>query len=52
MAADQAAQITKEAKAIGAPAFYWMSIIDGSDRSVPQWSLPTVVTAIINAYNN
>lgn len=52
MAADQAAQITKEAKAIGAPAFYWMNIIDGSDRSVPQWSLPTVVTAIINAYNN
>lgn len=52
MAASQAAQITKEAKAIGAPTFYWMSIIEGSDRSVPQWSLPAVVQAIIDAYGN
>ena len=50
MAADQAAQITREGKAIGAPAFYWMSIIDSADRAVPQWSLPTVVEAMKAAY--
>ncbi len=30
---------------------YWMSIFEGSDRSVPQWSLPTVVEAMKKAYN-
>ena len=50
-AADQAADMVKQAKAYGISTFYWTSIIDGSDRSVPQWSLPTVVTAMKNAYN-
>lgn len=50
-AADQAADMVKQAKAYGMSTFYWMSIIDGTDRSVPQWSLPTVVTAMKNAYN-
>jgi aryl-phospho-beta-D-glucosidase BglC (GH1 family) len=50
-AADQAADMVKQAKAYGISTFYWMSIFDGSDRSVPQWTLPTVVTAMKNAYN-
>jgi len=49
-AADQAADITKQAKANNSAAIYWMSIIDGTDRSVPQWSLPTVAKAIKEAY--
>ena len=50
-AADQAADIVKQAKALGVATFYWMSIFEGSDRSVPQWSLPTVVEAMKKAYN-
>ena len=49
-AADQAADIVKQAKANGVATFYWMSIFDGTDRSVPQWSLPTVVEAMKKAY--
>jgi beta-mannanase len=48
-AADQAADIVKQAKAYGIATFYWMSIFEGSDRSVPQWTLPTVVDAMVNA---
>ena len=50
-AADQAADIVKQAKAYGVATFYWMSIFDGTDRSVPQWTLPTVVEAMKKAYN-
>lgn len=50
-AADQAAQMVKEAKAVGAATFYWSSIYEGSDRTVPQWSLSTVVEAMKKAYN-
>ena len=50
-AADQAADIVKQAKAYGVATFYWMSIFDGTDRSVPQWTLPTVVEAMQKAYN-
>ena len=49
-AADQAADIVKQAKANGAATFYWMSIFEGTDRSVPQWTLPTVVEAMKKAY--
>jgi beta-mannanase len=48
-AADQAADMVKQAKAYGIATFYWMSILEGSDRTVPQWTLPTVVAAMINA---
>lgn len=51
-AADQAADIVKQAKSYGAATFYWNSIFDGTDRSVPQWTLPTVVEAMAKAYNN
>ena len=50
-AADQAADIVKQAKAYGVATFYWMSIFDGKDRTVPQWTLPTVVEAMKKAYN-
>jgi len=50
-AADQAADIVKQAKANGSAAFYWMSIFEGTDRNVPQWTLPTVVEAMKKAYN-
>ena len=50
-AADQAADIVKQAKAYGVATFYWMSIFSEKDRSVPQWTLPTVVEAMKKAYN-
>lgn len=49
-AADQAADIVKQAKAYGIATFYWMSIFDGKDRTIPQWTLPTVVDAMKKAY--
>lgn len=48
-AADQAADIVKQAKALGIATFNWMSIFDGTDRTNLTWSLPTVVTAMQNA---
>ena len=50
-AADQAADIVKKAKALGIATFYWMSIFEGNDRTVPQWTLPVVVEAMKKAYN-
>ena len=50
-AADQAADIVKQAKTYGVATFYWMSIFSEKDRTVPQWTLPTVVEAMKKAYN-
>ena len=50
-AADQAADIVKQGKAYGVATFYWMSIFSEKDRTVPQWTLPTVVEAMKKAYN-
>ncbi len=50
-AADQAADIVKRAKALGIATFYWMSIFDGNDRKVPQWTLPSTVEAMRAAYS-
>jgi hypothetical protein len=49
MAADQAANMVSLCKQNKSASFYWMSIFDGTDRSVPQWSLPTVVEAMKKA---
>ena len=49
MAADQAANMVSLCKQNNSASFYWMSIFDGTDRSVPQWSLPTVVEAMQKA---
>ena len=50
-AADQAADIVKQAKAYGVATFYWTSIFSEKDRTVPQWTLPIVVEAMKKAYN-
>ena len=50
-AADQAADMVKQAKALGIATYYWMSIFEGTDRTVPQWTLPTVAAAMKTAYN-
>lgn len=50
-AADQARDMVSRAKALGIATFYWMSIFEGADRTVPQWSLPTTVGAMVKAYN-
>ena len=49
-AADQAADMVAQAKALDIATFYWMSIFDANDRTVPQWTLPTVVDAMRAAY--
>lgn len=49
-AAGQAADMVRRAKALGIATFYWMSIFDGTDRDVPQWTLPNVVEAMKNEY--
>ncbi|MBM6993206.1 MAG: cellulase family glycosylhydrolase [Prevotella sp.] len=50
-AADQAADMVRQAKALGIATFYWMSIFDGTDRAVPQWTLSSTVSAMVSAYN-
>ena len=42
--------MVRRAKALGIATFYWMSIFDGTDRDVPQWTLPNVVEAMKNEY--
>ena len=49
-AADHAADMVRQAKALNIATFYWMGLTDGNDRSVPQWTLPTVVDAMKKAY--
>lgn len=49
-AADQAADMTRQAKQNNSAAFYWMSIFDGTDRTTPTWTLPTVAKAMKDAY--
>ena len=49
-AADQAADMVAQAKALDIATFYWMSIFDANDREVPQWTLPNVVDAMKNEY--
>ena len=45
-------QIIRQGKALSipVPAFYWMTLIDGSDRNVPQWTIPELVEAMKKAY--
>jgi endoglucanase len=44
------ADVIRQGKALNIPAFYWMTIIDGTDRSVPQWTIPEMVEAMKKAY--
>lgn len=50
-AADQATDMIRQAKPLGIATIYWSSIFYGSDRTVPKWTLPTVVAAMKQAYN-
>ncbi len=47
-------EFTKEyvalAREYGIAAFYWMTLSDGDDRSVPQWSKEDIKDAIITGY--
>lgn len=49
--AKQAACYVSEAKKYGIACFYWMTLSDGADRSVPKWTKPLLKDAIISAYN-
>ena len=49
-AAKHIADVIRQGKALNIPAFYWMTLIDGSDRSVPQWTIPELVEAMKTAY--
>lgn len=50
-AADQAADMARQAKACHAATFNWMTIFDAKDRTVPQWTLPNVVEALRAVYS-
>ena len=45
-----AGYFASQARANGCPNFWWMSLSDGSDRSVPKWTRPDIKDAIIGAY--
>lgn len=49
-AGDHIADVISQGKVLNIPAFYWMTIIDGDDRSVPQWTIPEMVEAMKKAY--
>ena len=49
--AKQAACYVSNAAKYDIACFYWMSLSDGEDRSVPKWTRPTLKNAILNAYN-
>ena len=34
------------------PCFYWMTLSDGTDRSVPKWTKPKIKDAVLKAYND
>lgn len=48
----QAACYIKNACKYGIPCFYWMTLSDGADRSVPKWTSASLKDAIIKAYND
>ncbi|MCM1522726.1 MAG: glycoside hydrolase family 5 protein [Muribaculaceae bacterium] len=41
---------TQKSKASDITMFYWMVLSDAADRSVPKWSTPDVVDAIVKGY--
>lgn len=40
--------LVSRAKRRGIAAFYWMGLSNGSDRTIPRWTLPQVADAIVN----
>ena len=49
-AAKHIADVISQGKTLNIPVFYWMTLIDGTDRSVPQWTIPEIVEAMKAAY--
>lgn len=49
-AADHISDVIRQGKALHIPVFYWMTLIDGADRSVPQWTIPELVEGMKSAY--
>ena len=47
----QAACYVSAAAQYNIPCFYWMTLSEGSDRTVPKWTKAVIRDAIINAYN-
>ena len=50
--ARQAACYVAAATKYNIPCFYWMTLSDGADRSIPKWTTPTLKDAIIKAYRD
>lgn len=49
--ARQAACYVSNAAKYDIACFYWMTLSEGADRSVPKWSTPVLKDAILKAYN-
>ena len=49
--AKQAACYVSNAAKYDIACFYWMTLSEGTDRSVPKWSTPLLKDAILKAYN-
>ena len=47
---EYASHMVSTAKTYGIATFYWMGLSDRSDRSVPKWTEPDLVDAIIKGY--
>lgn len=45
-----ASYFSQKAKDAGIAAFWWMGLSNGSDRSIPAWSMPQTKDAILEAY--
>lgn len=50
--AKQAACYVSNATKYNIACYYWMTLSDGADRSVPTWSKPVLKDAILKAYND
>lgn len=50
--AKQAASYVSNATKYNIACFYWMTLSDGADRSVPTWTKPLIKDAILKAYND
>ena len=48
----QAACYVGNAAKYNIACFYWMTLSDGADRSVPKWTTPALKDAILKAYND
>ena len=45
-----ASYFTAKAREAGVATFWWMGLSDGTDRSVPKWTMPRTKDAIVSVY--